>query len=124
MSALRRERKAAQAKLEREAAENREKAAAEEAAQRAEEERRSALSPEALRIEDVASKLRRIKGRVNPGSQEFMAVMSLLKEAQEWPADMQQLCVREMAPLIKQKDMYQGKAAKEIKAILRRLRNE
>lgn len=123
LTPIRRQFQAAEAHRQAEA-ELKAREAAEEAAREEEERRRSLMSEEDRRIQDAAAMLRKAPGTVRAGTQEFRLVMTLLSDAESWPVDKQKRCAEIMAPLIKAKDMYQGKAAKEIKAHLRRLRNE
>lgn len=124
LSALRQSRKAAQEEEKRAAAERQAREAAQAAAEALEERRRSAMSAEELRVEDAAQKLRKVPGQVNPGTAEFKAVLDLLAEAESWSVENQRYCERVMAPLLKQKNMYQGKYKKDLKTRLRQLRNE
>lgn len=89
-----------------------------------EEKRRSAMSAEELRVEDAAQKLRKVPGQVKPGTVEFKAVQDLLVEAESWSVENQRYCERVMAPLLEQKNMYQGKYKKDLRARLHQLRNE
>lgn len=96
---------------------------AEEAA-RADEVRRSQLSLEQLHLEDLVKKLKATSGDVKPGSESYNEVWSFLQTALSWSADLQIEVARELGPVAKAKNMYQGKKAKELKAIFRTLRQE
>lgn len=96
---------------------------AEEAA-RADDVRRSQLSPEQLHLEDLVKKLKAVSGDVKPGSEPYNEVWSFLQTALSWSADLQIEVARELGPVAKAKNMYQGKKAKELKAIFRTLRQE
>lgn len=108
----------------REKAEIQRRREAEAAQQKAEAERLSSMSEEAREVDAIANELRRTPGSVNPGSELFGKVMALLERASGWDVDEQRVCASVLGPLIKKKDMYQGKFIKEIKARLRALRNE
>lgn len=96
---------------------------AEEAA-RADDVRRSQLSLEQLHLEDLVKKLKAVSGDVKPGSEPYNEVWSFLQTALSWSADLQIEVARELGPVAKAKNMYQGKKAKELKAIFRTLRQE
>ena len=108
----------------REKAEIQRRREAEAAQQKAEAERLSSMSEEAREVDAIANELRRTPGSVKPGSELFGKVMALLERAGGWNVDEQRACASVLGPLIKKKDMYQGKFIKEIKARLRALRNE
>lgn len=86
------------------------------AAEAAEAQRLEAMSDEERRVTTLGTKLSKYAGNVNPGTELFLAVQALLREAETWPkrAD-RQFCARTLAPLVKARGMYQGKAKKELK---------
>ena len=96
---------------------------AEEAA-RADEIRRSQLSPEKLLLEDMVKKLKATSGDVKPGSELYNETWNFLQTALSWSVDLQIEVARELGPVAKAKNMYQGKKAKELKAVFRALRQE
>ena len=61
---------------------------------------------------------------INPGTTLYNDICSILSQALQWPIDEQKACAAQLGPLIKKKDMYKGKKAKELKATLAKLRQE
>lgn len=98
-----------------------EKAAAAEAAESA---RRATLSPEALLLEDMVTKMTQCAGDIKPGQALFNEVWDFLQRTLQWEASLQKQVAATIAPLAKKKNMYQGKKEKELKALFRTLRQE
>ena len=96
----------------------------------AEEEQRridalAALSPAVRAAEELCDALEKAPVSVRPGTDLFSRTKQLLADAQNWTcSDDQKKLAGRIAPLLKAKQMYQGKAEKEFKAALRRLRGE
>lgn len=112
------------ARLEEQAKARAERRAIEEAEARKAAERLNAMSPEERQTEAVAAKLEKFAGAVKPGSDLFREVWDFLAQAEGWSADAQKTCAERLAPLIKKREMYQGKYEKLLKQQLRKLRGE
>lgn len=95
-----------------------------EALAREEEARKQAMTPEERQTEETALKLEKFAGAVKPGTDLFREVWDLLALAEGWPTDAQKSCAARLSPLIKKREMYQGKYEKLLKQQLRKLRNE
>lgn len=97
---------------------------AEQEAQRAAEEaeaKMAALSPNLQKVERLVQDMN-AQTAIKPGSELYGKVCALLTEAEKWHPDEQKYCAEQIGPLVKKKDMLQGKRAKEIKATLAKLR--
>lgn len=110
--------------LNQEKAEN-EKRQKEEDERLAREEALSKLTPEERSIENIIAKLSSTTGLINPGSELFREVKTLLENALTWerPQDKKALAEK-ISPFMKKRGLYQGKAEKVFKAQLRELRGE
>ena len=96
----------------------------EQAAQRAADEAKAklaALSPNMQQVARLAQDMN-AQSAIKPGSELYGKVCALLAEAEKWSPDEQKQCAEQIGPLVKKKDMLQGKRAKEIKATLAKLR--
>lgn len=91
----------------------------------AREEALSKLTPEERSIENIIAKLSSTTGLINPGSELFREVKTLLENALTWerPQDKKALAEK-ISPFMKKRGLYQGKAEKVFKAQLRELRGE
>ena len=97
---------------------------AEQETQRAAEEaeaKMAALSPNLQKVERLVQDMN-AQTAIKPGSELYGKVCALLTEAEKWHPDEQKYCAEQIGPLVKKKDMLQGKRAKEIKATLAKLR--
>lgn len=123
-----REREALQNEIEKalnqEKAEN-EKRQKEEDERLAREEALSKLTPEERSIENIIAKLSATTGLINPGSDLFREVKTLLETALTWerPQD-KKFLAEKISPFMKKRGLYQGKNERSIKAQLRELRGE
>lgn len=110
--------------------EQEERRRSDELAQRAREEQEKraaefASLPENKRLVHQIVDLMGQVAVINPGEQLYQKVFSTLAEAcASWSADEQKYCAEKIGPLVKKKDMYKGKKAKELKTMLARLRQE
>lgn len=85
----------------------------------------AAMSEEAREITTICDALESWNGNVNPGTTLFNEVKALLEKAQDWSNAEDKLALAQrIQPLMKRKNMYQGKAEKLFKAQLRALRGE
>ena len=85
----------------------------------------AAMSEEAREITTVCDALESWNGNVNPGTTLFNEVKALLEKARDWSNAEDKLALAQrIQPLMKKKNMYQGKAEKLFKAQLRALRGE
>lgn len=97
---------------------------AEEAEARAKAEL-EAMPDELRKAKVLVGKLESAPGNVNPGTALFDEVKALLEEALSWEnADYRKELAAKLSPLMKKRNMYQGKAAKLFKEQLRSLRGE
>lgn len=121
-------RKCIEADLEKRAREEAERQAREQAElaeQAARQEALSAMTPERRLVEEVCTQLEKAAGTVKAGTELFVRVRSLLNEAVQWSNTEDKLALAQrIAPLLKSRQMYQGKAEKEFKKNLRVLRGE
>lgn len=93
----------------------------EEAAERV----KSAMSPEHRATVEIREALEKFPGIVQPGTPLFNRVKLLLEEALSWTnAEDKKELARQIQPLMKEKDMYRGKAEKLFKSQLKTLRGE
>ena len=81
----------------------------------------AALSPNLQKVERLVQDMN-AQTAIKPGSELYGKVCALLTEAEKWHPDEQKYCAEQIGPLVKKKDMLQGKRAKEIKATLAKLR--
>lgn len=104
-----------------------------EARQRAEKEAEeqnkaaalAAMSPVHREISILCTQLKEAPGNVSPGTELFKKVQAYLEAALAWTSAEDKLkLATDIQPLMKKKDMFQGKAAKVFKAQLRQLRGE
>ena len=124
MSKARAQKAAYLAQLRAEAAARAKQEQAEQEAQRAAEEaeaKMAALSPNLQKVERLVQDMN-AQTAIKPGSELYGKVCALLTEAEKWHPDEQKYCAEQIGPLVKKKDMLQGKRAKEIKATLAKLR--
>lgn len=85
----------------------------------------AAMSEEARLTATICDALEASPNSVNPGTTLFNEVKALLEAALKWTDPQEKLALAQrIQPLMKKKDMYQGKAAKTFKAQLRELRGE
>lgn len=91
---------------------------------RVEELRRAELPPEKLLLEDLVKKAKTFVGDIKPGTTLYNEILSILEQALSWAIDLQIEAARDIGMIAKTKNMYQGKKAKELKALLRTLRQE
>lgn len=85
----------------------------------------ASLSPEARAIEEFCQALEKVPGAVKPGTDLFNKTRAFLTEATAWPNSTDKMnLAKRIAPILKAKQMYQGKAEKEFKGNLRKLRGE
>lgn len=122
------ERKAKMQAREALLAEEREKEArrkAEEAQQAAKAEALASMSPEQREATELCDAIEAAVGTINPGTELFNRAKALLEKAVEWtdPQVKMDFAVR-LQPLMKKKNMFQGKAEKLFKKQLRTLRGE
>ena len=106
--------------------EQRKQEKAQEAAAQLEKEKQEQLAKLSDNLRKVSSLAEEMThaSSINPGTTLYNSVCSLLSEALQWPVDEQKACADQIGPLIKRKDMYKGKKAKELKATLAKLRQE
>lgn len=85
----------------------------------------AAMTPERREAAELCDQLERAPGAVNPGSELFNRTKLLLEKALEWTnaEDQKELALR-LQPLMKKKNMFQGKAEKVFKKQLRTLKGE
>lgn len=122
LRALRQARREEETRRREEARAEDERRKAVEVAEAAEEARLAAMSDEKRRVVVLGNSLGKYSGTVNPGSDLFRAVQVLLREAATWAnIEDRKLCALTLAPLVKERGMYQGKAKKELKELLNKL---
>ena len=109
-----------QARLEEEEKERK----AKEVEEQTRQNKLSALSENIRLIHLLAEKLQATNRAVKPGTTLYIETLSLLEKALSWPIEEQKECAALLAPLIKKRDMYQGKDAKVLKAHIRELKHE
>ena len=110
--------------LNQEKAEN-EKRQKEDNERLAREEALSKLTPEERSIENIIVKLSATTGLINPGSELFREVKTLLEAALTWERTQDKKTLAEkISPFMKKRGLYQGKSEKVFKAQLRELRGE
>lgn len=95
----------------------------------AQEKRRAealaALSPHERETEEICSRLEKERSPVSPWNGFGKEVVDFLKKAEGWTdAEEKKALANRIAPLLKKKDMYQGKAERMLKNSLRVLRGE
>ena len=85
----------------------------------------AAMSPERREATELCDALEAVNGSVNPGSELFTRTRALLEKALEWAnaEDKMAFAVR-LQPIMKKKNMFQGKAEKIFKKQLRTLKGE
>lgn len=122
LRALRQARREEETRRREEARAKDERRKAVEVAEAAEEARLAAMSDEKRRVVVLGNSLGKYSGTVNPGSDLFRAVQVLLREAATWAnIEDRKFCALTLAPLVKERGMYQGKAKKELKELLNKL---
>ena len=110
--------------LNQEKAEN-EKRQIEENERLAREKALSKLTPEERSIENIIVKLSATTGLINPGSELFREVKTLLEAALTWERTQDKKALAEkITPFMKKRGLYQGKTKKDFKAQLRELQGE
>lgn len=110
--------------LNQEKAEN-EKRQKEDNERLAREEALSKLTPEERSIENIIVKLSATTGLINPGSELFREVKTLLEAALTWERTQDKKTLAEkISPFMKKRGLYQGKSEKVFKAQLRELQGE
>ena len=72
----------------------------------------------------LEEKLQATNRAVKPGTTLYIETMTLLEKALAWSVEEQKECAQRIAPLLKKRDMYQGKDAKILKARIRELKHE
>lgn len=111
---------AAAVEAEREARRRQEEREAEER-----ERAKAEMTPEGRSIVELCEALKRAPGTVKPGTDLFIRTKTLLEAAQAWTNAVDKKTLADsIQPLLKAKDMYQGKAGKNFKQQLRQLRGE
>lgn len=98
---------------------------AEEAELAAKAQALASMSPEQREATELCDAIEASVGTINPGTELFNRAKALLEKAVEWtdPQVMMDFAVR-LQPLMKKKNMFQGKAEKLFKKQLRTLRGE
>ena len=105
-------------------------AAAQEEAERQEKEAEArqqekllSLSENQRAAEELTARMEAVSV-IKPVDPLFREVLEFLRMACEWPLEDQKFCAERPGPLLKRKGMYVGKHEKELKTLLRRLRQE
>lgn len=95
-------------------------------AEQAEKEKQEQLAQLSDNMREVAALVDEMSRQtsIKPGSDLYGKVFKLLERALQWPMQEQKDCAARLGPLMKKKDMYQGKRAKELKTTLAQLRQE
>ena len=89
-----------------------------------EKEKQLASLPHNLRIVSELAEEMNKQTSINPGTDLYNKVCRVLEAASEWPVQERKSCADQLRPLMKKKNMYQGKKAKELKQILASLSQE
>ena len=97
---------------------------AKEETEKARQNMLDSLSENMRLVHILAEKLLASSRAVKPGTTLYIETMSLLGEALTWPLEEQKVCAQLLAPLIKKRDMYQGKDAKILKTRIKELKHE
>ena len=83
------------------------------------------MSPERREATELCDALEAVNGSVNPGSELFTRPRALLEKALEWAnAEDKMAFAVCLQPIMKKKNMFQGKAEKIFKKQLRTLKGE
>lgn len=97
---------------------------AKEEAEQARENALNSLSENMKFVHLLEEKLQATNRAVKPGTTLYIETMTLLEKALAWSVEEQKECAQRIAPLLKKRDMYQGKDAKILKARIRELKHE
>ena len=97
---------------------------AKEAEEKIRQNKLNALSENMKSVQLLAEKIQATNRAVKPGTTLHIETLSLLEKALSWSIEEQKKCAELLAPLIKTREMYQGKDAKVLKARIRELKHE
>ncbi len=97
---------------------------AKEEAERIRQHELNNLSENMRSVHLLEDKLQTTNRAVKPGTTLYIETMILLEKALSWSLDEQRECAQRIAPLLKKRDMYQGKDAKVLKSRIKELKHE